>query len=144
MQPGIHPHVREELIGPLPSLLLGRSTQFGDRTADDTTHGMTAVKGRVGVLEHDLDGTDVFRRTLAQRGAQRLTIELNDTSTVGIGQTEEHLRQGGLSGAGLAHQSQRFASLQLERDIAKHAYGCVIFSEGLGEPVQFDDRVFFG
>ena len=141
MQPGIDAHLGEELVGALGALLLGGAAELHDGTAHDATNRVTTVKGRVGVLEHDLHGADVLRGARVEGSTERLAIELDDAAAVGMGQAEQHLRQCGLARPRLTDESEGLSSGNGKSDVAKHANRFVVLPERLGKTGELNERI---
>ena len=115
----------QKLQDPL-SALLGVLTELMDidTLADDVSHRHTGIQGSIGILEYDLHLPAVGSHILFDvflRIEDGLSV-VYDLSSRGLHKPQQGTSRGGLSAAGLSHQSQGLTLMDAEADIVHSLY----------------------
>src|ERR1700756_6047901 len=116
-----------------------------ERLGDVVFHAKTGIERGEGVLEDDLQVASQFAH-LAAADAYQIPAIVNNGSRCGLDQTKNEAAEGALARAGFAHQPQRFAGVNLQRNIIDGANfsaklagkGRVAVREDLGQVADFE------
>ncbi|MNV63477.1 hypothetical protein D3C71_1560730 [compost metagenome] len=106
-------------------------------------NGVGRVERGKGILEDHLHGAAVVGRLCGVGAFDRLALKQNLAFRRQIF-AHRHAGAGGLAAAGLAHKRKRPAGMQRERDRTGGANGAGTIAEGLGDPVEREDRGWLG
>ena len=117
-----------------------RPHQHGQRAGDDAVDREAAVERRVGVLEDDLHRADLLAVALADAAGERGAVELDHRALVGLGEPEQQARERGLAAARLAHEPERLAGAEREREVLDRAHLVAVLVERLADVARVQDR----
>ena len=99
------------------------------RLADDAGHGHAGVQRRVGILEDHLHAAAVGQHLLFIKGCDVRAVQQN-LARRGLVQAHDGAADGGLSAAGLAHQAEGLARIEVEADVVHGLERLFLLKEG--------------
>src|SRR5439155_840799 len=116
-----------------------------ERLGDDRADAHPRIERRVGVLEDGLHGAPVVAQAPALERLEVLPLEAHEASRRLLEEQHE-LRRGRLAAAGLAHEAERPARLDGERDVVDRPHDGrrpreepAAHGEVLGEVLRLED-----